>query len=370
MRINFGEVRIGDVARRHIKECLDTNWVSLGPKVRLLEKNWRDLFNYPYARAVSSGTSAGTACCMALYDYGAKEGDNVIVPALSFIASANAIRMAGFKCNFVDVRHDMNIDESLIEAAINENTRAIKVVNLMGKPAKLDKVQEIAKKHNLKVIIDACESYGCKYKGKFALEYGDMETASMFIAHIAVAAEGGMVSCNDEKLDAVIHSIRSHGRDGDNAYFDHLRFGANFKQTDIHASIALESVENFWTTFNKRRENYKFIRKELVGFEDIAWFTEEDEGDINCPHGFSITLKYNRNPEAFQKFLDDSSIQWKRNFGSMADHGAFAFMEQAGKFPVATYIGNHGLHIGLHAYLTDEDLVYLASKLKEFLSSL
>lgn len=372
-RIEFGNIIIGETAKKHVKDCLDNNWISMGPKVAEFEKQWQELFDYKHARAVASGTAAGMACCMALYDFGANPGDEIIVPALSFIATANAVRAAGFVPKFVDVKIDsMNIDEEQIEQAINARTVAIKIVNLMGRPAELDKIQAIAIKHSLKVIVDNCEGYGSQFKGKYSLNYADMETSSHYTAHLICCAEGGMVSTNNAHIDECIESVRSHGRVGGKLYFDHVRFGLNLKMSDIHAAIGLGEIENFWQIFNKRRTNIRYLRKSLDGLEDKAWFTEEEPNNVNCPHGFSITLKpqYKEHIALFQEFLDSCSIHWKRNFGSMPHHKAFSYLKRNDEFPNAKYIGDFGIHVGCHYYLSDIDLEYLSDKLKEFLQKL
>jgi dTDP-4-amino-4,6-dideoxygalactose transaminase len=367
-RIEFGELKVNDLSRQHINDCIDSNWVSMGKKVALWEHKWKELFGYVGAKAVASGTAADATACMVLYDFGAQPGDEIIIPALSFIATANAVRAAGFTPVFVDIKKEtMNIDEELIEEVITTKTRAVMSVNLMGRPAALDVIQDICKQYKLFHISDNCEGYGSTYKGKYALAYADMETSSHYIAHLIVAGEAGMVSCGNKHIEDIVDSIRSHGRQPGALYFDHVRYGLNFKTSDLHAALALGQMDDFWGIFTKRRNNVKFIREQLRGLEDKAWFTEEDDECVNCPHGFAITLKHADRIHDFEKFLDEASIHWKRNFGSMADHRAFAYLGRKGDFPNATYVGNYGLHVGCHYYLSDEDLEYLAGKLKEFL---
>src|SRR5687768_10502152 len=132
-KIPFGKVEFGQIARANINDCLDHNWGSMGLKVYQFEEKYRNLFGYKHTRMVSSGTMADTICCMALYEInGAVAGDEIICPALSFIATANSIRAAGLVPRFVDVRRDtMNIDVDKVERAINHKTRAIITVNLM-----------------------------------------------------------------------------------------------------------------------------------------------------------------------------------------------------------------------------------------------
>lgn len=373
-RIEFGELKVNESSRKHVLECLDTNWVSMGKKVALFEQKWKELFKYKGAKAVASGTAADTACCMALYDFGATPGDEVIIPALSFIATANSVRAAGLIPVFVDIRPEtMNINEELIEDAITSKTRAVMSVNLMGRPAALDVIQDICKRKGLFHISDSCESYGCRYKGKFALTYADMETSSHYTAHLIVAGEGGMVSCNDSEIEKVIDSVRSHGRQPGSVFFEHVRYGLNFKMSDLHAALALGQIEEFWHIFDRRHYNVHYIRQALLGLEDKAWFTEEDSDCINCPHGFSITLKpkYRDKIREFERFMTEASIHWKRNFGSQPHHKAFSYLNTpANAFPHARYVGDYGLHVGCHYYISSDDLGYMAQKIKEFLSKL
>lgn len=356
-RIEFGEVRLSDKAKARVNAVMDRNWISMGQEVELFEQEWRGLFNYSYARAMSSGTAAGTAACMVLYDFGAKAGDEIITTGLSFIATANSIRAAGFRPVFVDVNmDDMNIDYTKIEKYITDNTVAIKVVNLMGVPANLPAIKEIADKHGLKVIIDDCEAYSSTINGFFSLEYGDMATASFFTAHLCCIGEGGMVSTKHEDMDIALQSIRSHGRVGGSAYFDHVRFGLNFKNTDLHCAIGVEEVRMFWDTVNRRRANIAKIYNAVAKYSHLAYFTTEKDGTENAPHAFSIVIKSDAkraNIRGLQEVLDRANIAWKRNFGCMPHHKAFNYPCY---LPNAEYIGNNGLHIGCHKYLTDNDL--------------
>ncbi len=379
MKINFGELRINDITRKHINECLDSNHVTLGPKVKLFEEKWAKLFDYPYATAVNSGTSAVMSACMALYDYGAKPGDYIICPALSFIASATAIRAAGFNPLFVDVKLEtLNIDESKVEDLIKSHYPvAILAVNLMGKPARLDILADLAHKYNMKLIVDNCEGYGSKLQGKFSLDYADFECTSHYVAHIVCSVEFGFVCTKTERDNNLIKSIRSHGREPDSLYFNHLRYGLNLKPTDLHACVGLGEIDDFWTMFNRRKDNLYNFRDVLKSpvFSQKAYFVEEDEGDTNAPHGFSITIK--PGITAFQenkydkinqltKCLDDAGIQWKKNFGSIPHHKAFRqhYDVQPHAFSNAQFIGWNGIHIGCHYWLSDEDVNYVGDTLR------
>jgi dTDP-4-amino-4,6-dideoxygalactose transaminase len=336
------------------------------------EEKWRETFGYKHARAMSSGTAALTACCMALYDFAPDDDNEIICPALSFIATANAIRAAGYTPKFVDVKLEtMNIDEDKIEEAIGPQTAGIVVVNLMGKPAELKKIWNLAESLGLYVICDNCEGYGCTHHGKYSLEYADMEVSSHYAAHLICCGEGGVASTNNDLIDESLESIRNHGREAGSDYFDHARWGMNFKMSDLHAAVALGGIEDFWKVFERRCLNVFYLRECMRGLEDKAWFKEEEPHDVNCPHAFSITLKppYKDRIGDFQKWLDIASIHWKRNFGCIPKHEAFAYREW-GSFPNAEYIGDHGIHVGCHQYLSDGDLEYLGGTIKKFLEEI
>src|SRR3989338_9053003 len=174
-KVPFGTVSVTPQARRLINQALDANWLTRGKFVQEFEEKFAALFGVKYGVAVSSGTAADALACAVLYDHGAKRGDEIIVPALTFVATGNAVLQAGFTPVFVDVRREtLNIDPRRIEEAITPRTRGIMPVHLMGKPAAMDEILAIAKKHKLRVIEDAAEAHGAKYKGRKIGSIGDM----------------------------------------------------------------------------------------------------------------------------------------------------------------------------------------------------
>lgn len=368
-RIEFGYLKMGDVAKRHIDDVIKSNHVSFGPKVQMFEEEFGKLFNYKHTVAVSTGTDAVFNALLTLYDFGADKDTEIIVPALSFIATSTAVRMAGFKPVWVDVRaSDLNINEELVEDAITPKTKAILVVSTMGRPPKMDRLREIADKHKLLLICDNAEGHGCKFNGKFMGEIADMSTYSFFAAHLIICGgEGGAVATNRNDLAEILKSTRTHGRAGGKAYFTHDRYGANSKLSDLSAAVGLEGIGNFWTNFHCRKWIYYTLMSELNYLSDKCYFSEEDNSVMQiAPHGFSITLK---EPDDLQfkrliSSLDDENIHWKRNFGAVPDHLAFAYMKQRDLFPQATFAGNYGIHIGLSQYYTVLDIIRIISAIR------
>jgi len=273
MRVEFGDLRLDERARKHLLDVMETNWVSAGPKVRAFEQGWGELFDYKYNIAMSSGTSADMAACMTLYDVGAERGDEIIVPALAFAAAGNAVLAAGFKPVFVDIERDtLNINPDLIEAKVTSRTRAVLAVHTMGKPCEMEKITKLAKIRGLRVIEDACEAHGASYRGKRVGHWGDMAAFSFYAAHLVCCGEGGMVSTQDEAIADSLRSVMSHGRKPGSIYFDHQRFGLNFKMNDLEAAVGLPQIEDFWKTFDKRKDNLHYLLHEVRALDEFATF--------------------------------------------------------------------------------------------------
>ena len=370
MRLEFGEIRIGEISKRHLNDVINNNWVSEGPKVDLFEKSWGKLFDYDYNISMSSGTDAGINSLLALYDYGAQRGDEIIIPALAFAAVGNAVITAGFNPIFIDIERDtLNINPFQIEDRITPKTRAIFAVHTMGKPCKMDIISEIAKKHKLILFEDACEAHGAKFKGKFVGHWGKAVTFSYYAAHLICCGEGGMVSTNDEQFSKIICSTKSHGRKDGSIYFDHVRTGLNSKMNDMEASLGLGGVDEFWNTFNKRKGNLSYLLNKVNALKHFAFFNLEEETDSISPHAFSIVLKDPKyNLKGLYTTLEQNSVSCKRNFGSMpTQHKAFAFLGHSfGAFPESEYVGDNGLHLGIHQYLSQADLDYVSDILHEY----
>ncbi len=370
VRIAFGDLKIGDIARKYIQMALDKNWVSEGANVKQFEQKFADKFGYKHAIATSSGTDANICCCASLYDFGAKRGDEIIVPALSFVATANSILAAGFIPKFVDIKVEtLNIDPSQIEEAITGKTRAIMVVHTMGKPGEMDSILEIAKTHNLKIIEDACEAHGASYKERVVGSIGDMGTFSFYAAHLIVCGEGGMVVTNNDEIASVIRSVKSHGRPPGSIYFDFQRIGFNSKMSDLEAAVGLEGIEYFDETFNKRKNNLYKLLELTEELSDYLYSIKEESCEKVSPHAFPIVLrdkKYDR--DKLYNYLESKGIQCKTLFGSLpTQHQVFQFLNyKYGQFPAAEYVGENGLHFGIHQYLNDDDLLYISDTLKGY----
>lgn len=369
-RISFGHIEVGESGRKYLNDAIGSNWVSEGANVRKFESGFANRFGYPHAIATSSGTDAGIVAMSALLEYGAQRGDEVITPALAFVATANCVLAAGLVPKFVDVELEtLNINPSLIEAAITPRTRAIQVVHTMGKPCKLEEILEIAQRHNLPVIEDCCEAHGATLQGKVVGSFGAMGLFSFYAAHIICSAEGGMITTDDPGLAELCRSIRTHGRRGGQLYFHFDRVGFNSKMNDLEAAIGLEGLEMFDWTFNTRRRHMLRLCELLSPLEDCLILYHDGPDEVTCPHAFPLVMRdEKRSVGGLYSHLENRGIQCKTLFGSLpTQHGAFAFLGYSkGDFPVAERISLTGLHFGIHQYLTHGDIDYIATSIRSY----
>jgi dTDP-4-amino-4,6-dideoxygalactose transaminase len=369
MCVPFGTVSLTDEAVRLINEALKAKWLTRGKYVQQFEEAFAKLFGVQYAVSVSSGTDADALACAVLYDYGAKRGDEVIVPALTFIATGNAVLQAGFTPVFVDVnRETLNIDPLKIEAAITPKTRAIMPVHLMGKPADMDAIMTIAKKHNLYVIEDTAEAHGAEYHGRLAGSIGHMATFSLYAAHIVTSIEGGMVITNDPAMREILISLRNHGIEGK---FAAKRIGFSAKMNELEAAVGLGNIKIFDQILGRRRRNLLYLIDNFKQFDEYFISIKEGPGEKIGPHAFSIIVRPGMpfTKDEFVAHLDAAGIDSRNLFYSIPTQcPSYAFLgKKLGDFPEAEFCSDHGTHIGIHQDIELTDLDYVVEMVQKFL---
>jgi dTDP-4-amino-4,6-dideoxygalactose transaminase len=370
-KVPFGTISVTPKAKKLIDEAIQRRWLTKGKYVREFEEKFAALFGVKYGVAVSSGTDADAIACAVLYDFGAKRGDEIIVPALTFVATGNAVYQAGFIPVFVDVeRETLNIDPKKIEKVITPKTRAIMPVHLMGKPAAMDEILKIAKKHKLYVIEDAAEAHGAEYKGKKIGTFGDMACFSLYAAHIVTTIEGGMLITNNEKMAEAARSLRNHGIEGK---FQFKRIGFSAKMNEIEAAVGLGNIEIFHEILEKRRANVRHLIKAFAKFDKYFWYLTEEAHEILGPHAFSIILKpgLNFTKDEFVTYLEEQGVDSRNLFYSIPTQTrSYQFMgHQLGDFPQAEYCSDHGTHIGCHQDIDISQCEYVVDVVSRFLIS-
>lgn len=393
MRVSFGTMSLTQKSRDLINDIFDSSRVSSGKYVQEFEERFAELIGTKEAVALSSGTDADTLALAVLYDFGARRQEEVIVPALSFVSTGNAVLHAGFKPVFVDIELDtLNIDPDKIEEAITENTKAIMPVHLMGKPAEMDKIMAIAKKYKLFVIEDAAEAHGSVYKGKNIGTIGDMAAFSLYVAHMVSTIEGGIVTTDNSDYAQILRSLRVHGRacsckicvlntaptscskrfkDGIDIRFIFERIGYSAKMNELEAAVGLGNIEVWSEYLARRRENLLYLLKHFKKFQPCLATIREEEYETIGPHAFPAIVgkdvKFTR--DQLVEFLSKNGIDSRSLFLSMPTQcPGFSFLGyKLGQFPVAEYVGSNGLHIGVHQDLTIEHMKYFIDKVECFL---
>lgn len=395
MKVPFGTVKIYKRSKELVKEALESNRVSSGKYVRIFEKRFAKVIGTKEAVALSSGGDADALALAVLHDFGARRGDEVIVPALSFVATGNAVLQAGFVPAFVDIdRATLNIDPLKIEAAITKKTRAIMPVHLMGKPAAMDEINRIAKKHKLFVIEDAAEALGAKYKGRNVGTLGDMAAFSLYVAHIITTVEGGIVVTDKKEFAEILRSLRSHGRackcdrcvlNVDSGYckkrfqykakndirFIFERIGYSSKMNELEAAIGLGNLDEYNKILGKRRQNLKYLMIKFKKFSPYMVTIEEGADEEIGPHAFPVIIRRGApfTREEMTDYLERNGIETRTLFSSMPTQcPGFKFLGyKLGNFPNAEYIGDNGFHIGIHQDLGRKHLDYFLDCVEVFL---
>jgi dTDP-4-amino-4,6-dideoxygalactose transaminase len=397
IKYSFGTITITDKSKKLINKILSSNRVSGGKYVREFEKRFAQLIGTKEAVAVSSGTDADTLTLATLYDFGAKRGDEIIVPALSFIATGNAVLQAGFTPVFIDIKREtLNIDSAKIKGSITERTRAIMPVHLMGKPADMDAINDIAKRHNLYVIEDAAEAHGAVYKNKNVGTLGDMAAYSLYVAHIVTTVEGGIIVTDCSDFAEILRSLRAHGRackcvqcvlnissdycpkrfqygKGDDIRFIFERIGYSVKMNELEAAVGLGNLDVYNSILNKRRENLYYLMSEFKKFRPYLLTIEKENYEEIGPHALPIIIqehaKFTR--KQFVAYLEKKGIDTRSLFLSIPTQcPGFAFLGyKLGDFPNAEFIGNNGIHVGIHQDLGKKECDYFIKTVEKFLST-
>jgi dTDP-4-amino-4,6-dideoxygalactose transaminase len=298
---------------------------------------------------------------------------------------------------FVDVdRKTLNIDTAKIEKAVTQKTKAIMPVHLMGKPADMDTINAIAKKHNLLVIEDAAEAHGAVYKGRNAGSLGDMGAFSLYVAHIISTVEGGIVTTNNPDFAEVLRSLRSHGRackcescvlntasaycakrfrygENEDIRFIFERIGFSSKMNELEAAVGLGNLEVYDAILNKRRENLYYLIENFERFVPCLVTIKKETYEEIGPHALPIIIQEKAKFTRTQlvNYLEKSGIDTRTLFSSMPTqcHGFGYLGHKIGDFPNAEYIGENGIHIGVHQDLGRQECDFILNTIEKFLQN-
>lgn len=351
-----------------INRVIESNRFTTGPEVEMFENEFAEYFGSKYAVMVNSGSSANLIAVSALVlsdKYDLNPGDEVIVPAVSWATTYTVLHQCGLKLKFIDIDLDtFNLDLNQLEDAISENTRAIFAVNLLGNPNDFDKLIKICDENNLILIEDNCESMGATYNGKYAGTFGVCGTFSTFYSHHMATMEGGMILTDDNELNDIMKSIRSHGwtrnlsndssfntkKDKFYEMFNFIFPGYNVRPVEMEAAIGREQLKKLDDFLKERKSNGKYF---LDLFSNIDSISVQKNHDDSSFFGFPIIFKKESDRKKFIELCDENNIEYRPIVaGNFTKNKVIEYFDYSihDELKNSNILHNNGLFIGNHHF--------------------
>jgi perosamine synthetase len=345
----------------YVADCLATTWISSsGRYVKEFEETFAEFCGVEHALTCANGT---VALHLALLAEGVGPGDQVIVPSLTYVATANCVRYCGATPIFVDSEPDTwNLDPTKLDELVTERTKGIVAVHLYGHPADMDPILQLAERRGLFVIEDAAEAHGARYRGRIVGSIGTSAIFSFYGNKIVTTGEGGMVVTNDSERAARIGILKGQGQDPERRYWFPV-VGYNYRLTNVAAAIGLAQMEKIDWHVERRRENAAWYREELT---DVDWLTFSPELSwARNAYWMSCVLVSPGAPvdrDELMERLAERGIETRPFFYPL--HTLPPYAEGArGPFPIAEDLAAHGLNLPSSALLSREDVAYVAREI-------
>ncbi len=365
-RIPVASPVLGEAEKRNVAECMETTWISsVGRFIDEFERRFADFCEVKHAVACNNGT---TALHLALTALEIGPGDEVIVPDLTYVASANCVRYCGAEPVFADCDpRTFNMDPDAVAAAVTPRTRAIVPVHLYGHPCDMDPILEVADRHGLVVVEDAAEAHGARYKGRRTGGLGRCASFSFFGNKIITTGEGGAVTTDDDGLAARLRLLRGQGMDPNRRYWFPV-VGFNYRMTNVAAAIGVGQME--------RVDEALAFRRELA-----RWYDAEigDDPRIVRPHVepwaehsywmYTVMLAPGLGDarDAVMAAMDADGVETRPVFYPM--HVLPPYLRDAAPFFHAADCGRRGINLPTHEKLTRADVARVAATLRRALDA-
>jgi len=362
-----------------IKKVIKTGKFTMGPYVSKFEKLFAKKFNRKYALMVNSGSSANLISIASLFYKKIrplKENDEVIVPALAWSTTYFPLHQYKLKIRLCDIdKNTLNYNYEDLISKINNKTKLIVGVSILGNPAKLDTLKKLCKRKNIYLFEDNCESQGAKIGKHYTGTFGELSTSSFFFSHHISTIEGGMITTNNRELFDICKSLRAHGWTRDikgskifkkktNEFYENYRFilpGYNVRPQEINGAIGVEQLKKFDRMINNRRKNAKFFVKL---FENDNSFVIQKENGTSSWFAFTLLINKNRiNKNKLFKVLKKNKIDFRMiTGGNIASHDVVNYLKinkKDLKLPNTNFIHKNGFFIGNYPFDIKDKLLYL-----------
>jgi perosamine synthetase len=352
-----------------VLEVLRSGRLSLGPTIERFEKSFADAVGAPYAAAVSSGTGGLHLLCIAA---GVGPGDEVITSPYSFVASANCALYEGATPIFADVDpRTLNLDPSAVEAAVSERTRAVVAVDIYGYPCELDELRAICDRHGLRLIQDACEALGARYRGALVGSQGPSAVFAFYPNKQITTGEGGMVTTHSEEEWRLVCSLRNQGRADSGGWLEHARLGFNYRIDDIRAALGVGQLERLEQILDARATVAHRYGELLAGVEGVELPCPDDADHERSWFVYVVTLPRGVDREAVIATLDARGVQTARYLPCihLQSYMRERFGYGEGLCPVAEETSARTLALPFHARLSEDDQEHVAESLRDALTA-
>ena len=352
--------------KEYVVDCLDSTWISSqGKYLDRFESEFAAYCQTQYAVACCNGTMA---LHLALMAFDLQPGDEVIVPSLTFVATANAVAYCGARPVFVDSEPVTgNLDPAKLDELITPKTKGIIAVHLFGHPADMDAIRAVTTKHNLFLIEDAAEAHGALYRDKRAGSLGDISTFSFYGNKIITCGEGGMVLTNREDLAKQMKFLCWQGMDPKKRYW-FPQIGYNYRLTNVAAAIGVAQLEKLDWHLERHRQVAAWYQRELKGCPGLTLSQEESW----VRHGWWMFVIYladaaaDRRDQVMAK-LAERGIETRPVFYPLHTLPPYVKEHAGRKMPICEQMAASGINLPTWSGLTEEDVVFVSKCLREIL---
>lgn len=379
--IGVGHFESTPLMREYVNNVLNTGRVSYGPYSQRFEHEFSAMHGCEYGVLSNSGTSSLHVALAAMKEmYGWADGDEVIVPALTFVATVNIVLHCRMTPVLVDVEHDYyGIDCEKVESAITPRTRAIIPVHTFGMPCNMRMVHHIAYNYDLRIIWDSCECMGVEYQRASAGAWRDISVFSMYVAHILTMGVGGIATTNNPDLAVKIRSLVNHGRNNIYISIDDARertkevigrrfkfpsIGFSYRVTELEAALGCAQLSTLLSSIKQRQENASCLTNMLVEYELYL------QPPIIRPHTehafmmYPIVMKHERK-DGMCEWLEAQGIE-TREMLPLTNQPCYKGVFNEDDYPVAQWINANGFYVGIHPGLSNDDLGRIVSAIGEY----